>query len=106
MVADVIAEGSYGLLYKLAEILGSWDEPYIARVRPPNPYPIEYVRQARWHTVDEIRRLLEDAGFIIVKVAQTLTRHPRYSNESIEYPVDGYDRGGDYVAFKGWKPGP
>lgn len=103
VVADVIAEGSYGLLYKLAELLGSWDDPYIARVRPPNPYPIDYVRQARWHTVDEIRRLLEGAGFVIVKVAQTLTRHPRYSNESVEYPIDGYDRG-DYVAFKGWKP--
>ncbi len=103
VVADVVAEGSYGLLYKLAELLGSWDDPYIARVRPPNPYPIEYVRQARWHTVDEVRKLLEDAGFVIVKVAQTLTRHPKYSNESVEYPTDGYDRG-DYVAFKGWKP--
>ncbi|MCG2881316.1 MAG: methyltransferase domain-containing protein [Vulcanisaeta sp.] len=104
VVADVIAEGSYGLLYKLAEILGSWDDPYIVRVKPPNPYPIEYVRQARWHTVDEIMRLLRDAGFVIVKVARTLTRHPKYSNESVEYPIGGFDRG-DYVGFKGWKPG-
>ncbi len=103
IVADVIAEGSYGLLYKLAEALGSWDNPYIARVKPPNPYPIEHVRQARWHTVEEIMNLLKNAGFVIVKVAQTLTKHPRYSNEAIEYPIDGYDRG-DYVAFKGWKP--
>ncbi|GAB6947659.1 class I SAM-dependent methyltransferase [Vulcanisaeta sp. JCM 16161] len=103
VVADVIAEGSYGLLYKLAESLGGWDNTYIARVKPPNPYPIEYVRQARWHTVEEIMNLLRNAGFVIVKVAQTLTRHPKYSNEAIEYPIDGYDRG-DYVAFKGWKP--
>lgn len=103
VVADVVAEGSYGILYKLAEVLGSWDDPYIARIRPLNPYPIDYVRQARWHTVDEIMKLLKDAGFVIVKVAQTLTRHPRYSNESVEYPSDGFDKG-DYVAFKGWKP--
>ncbi|BDC17526.1 class I SAM-dependent methyltransferase [Acidianus sp. HS-5] len=103
IVADVIAEGSYGLLYKIAELLGSWEDNYIARVRPQNPYNIEYVKQAKWHTVEEIRKLLEDAGFVVVKIAQTLTRHPKYSNESVEYPTDGYDRG-DYVAFKGWKP--
>jgi ubiquinone/menaquinone biosynthesis C-methylase UbiE len=103
IVADVIAEGSYGLLYKLAETLGGWDNPYIARVKPPSPYSIEYVRQAKWHSVEEIMNLLRNVGFVIVKVAQTLTKHPKYSNNEIEYPVDGYDRG-DYVAFKGWKP--
>jgi len=103
VVADVIAEGSCGLLYKLAEALGSWDDKYIARVRPPSPYPLEYVRQARWHTVDEITGLLRGAGLVVVKVAQTPTRHPRYSNEAVEYPTDGFDRG-DYVGFKAWKP--
>lgn len=103
IVADVIAEGAYGILYKLAELLGSWNDPYISRVKPPNPYPIEYIKQARWHTVDELMSLINNAGFIIVKIMQTLTKHPKYSNNSIEYPIDGYDRG-DYVAIKAWKP--
>ncbi len=100
IVADVVAEGSYGLLYRLASIVG-WEE--LRGLSPRNPYPIEMVRAARWHTSEEIESLLREAGFVDLEFAQTLTRHPRYSDDSPEDPLPGRDRG-DYVAVKGVRP--
>ncbi|MGC8613611.1 MAG: class I SAM-dependent methyltransferase [Conexivisphaera sp.] len=97
VVADVAAEGSYGLLYRLAAIVG-WEE--LRDLSPANPYPIEMVSSARWHTSEEIGALLRGAGFTDLEFAQTLTRHPRYSDEAPEDPVPGHDRG-DYVAVRG-----
>jgi len=97
IVADVVAEGSYGLLYELASLRG-W-EP-LRRVSPPDPYPLEFLRSARWRTVEELTGLLTGAGFSDLEYAQTLTRHPRYSNAAPEDPIPGYDRG-DYVAIRG-----
>jgi hypothetical protein len=34
---------------------------------------------------------------------QTLTRHPKYSNDSVEEPIKGYDKG-DYIVVRGRKP--
>jgi len=34
---------------------------------------------------------------------QTLTRHPKYSNDEIEQPQPGFDRG-DYIVVQGVKP--
>ena len=42
-------------------------------------------------------------GFENFEFLQTLTRHPKYSNDSPEEPVEGYDRG-DYVAIRARKP--
>jgi hypothetical protein len=46
---------------------------------------------------------LRDAGFEKMEFVQTLTRHPKYSNDEIEEPMEGYDRG-DYIVIRGRKP--
>ncbi|MEB2836188.1 MAG: methyltransferase domain-containing protein [Desulfurococcales archaeon] len=102
IVAWVAGEGSYGILYQLAGTLGSW-EP-LRRIAPEHPYPIEFIREAkRWPTADEVKELVESVGFTRVEFAQTLTMHPRYSNNYVEDPIEGFDRG-DYVALRAVKP--
>jgi SAM-dependent methyltransferase len=102
VAADVPAESSYGLLYRLAGIRGTWDHPNIEGSAPENPYPVEFTLQANWRTTEEKVELLRKAGFTEFAFAQTLTRHPKYSNDSVEEPVEGYDRG-DYVAIRARK---
>jgi SAM-dependent methyltransferase len=103
LIADVPAESSYGLLYQLATVKGSWDDPYLSSLAPPHPYPIEFAAAARWRTTAEKIGLLTAVGFVNLQYAQTLTVHPRFSNDGVEQPVEGYDRG-DYVAIRGRKP--
>jgi SAM-dependent methyltransferase len=100
VVADVPKESGYGLLYRLAAELGSWDHPSLVGARPADPYPIEFVAAARWRTTAEKVALLEMVGFSDLTFAQTLTRHPAYSNDGAEEPEEGYDRG-DYVGIRG-----
>lgn len=102
VVIDVPKESSYGLLYNLAKALGTWDHPLLAGCVPPDPYPIEFVDVAAWRTTAEKIALLTETGFVRLEAAQTLTRHPLCSNEAVEEPVEGYDRG-DYVALCGYK---
>lgn len=102
ILIDVPKESSYGTLYNLAKAVGSWDHPLLEGVYPPNPYPIELVKQARWRTTDEKIRLLEQAGFADLEFAQTLTSHPLYSDRQREAPCQGYDKG-DYVAITAYK---
>ncbi|MFH1755461.1 MAG: methyltransferase domain-containing protein [Candidatus Latescibacterota bacterium] len=102
VVADVPAESSYGLLYRLAGTAGSWDDPFLAKSAPPHPYPVEFTLAANWRTTEEKAGLLKAAGFSDMEYAQTLMRHPKYSNDSVEHPIEGYDRG-DYVAIRAWK---
>ena len=102
VVLDVPKESSYALLYNLAKILKKWDNPLLQGVRPENPYPIEFVTEANWRTTQEKIDLLKEVGFKDFKYAQTLTRHPLYSNREKEEPIEGYDRG-DYVAICGQK---
>ena len=45
---------------------------------------------------------LAAAGFGGLEYAQTLTRHPKFSNDVVERPVEGFDRG-DYVAIRATK---
>ena len=47
--------------------------------------------------------MLDAAGFRELEYLQTLTRHPKYSNDLVEEPVEGFDRG-DYVAIRAIKP--
>jgi ubiquinone/menaquinone biosynthesis C-methylase UbiE len=103
VVADVPAESSYGLLYRLAALVGSWDDESLKVLAPAHPYPIEFASAARWRPTEEKIRLLEVAGFTDLEFAQTLTRHPKFSNDEPEPPVEGYDRG-DYVAIRARKP--
>ncbi len=98
IVIDVPKESSYGTLYNLALAVGSWDDPLLAGVAPKLPYPIELVKQAAWRTTAEKIALLEECAFTNLKYAQTLTRHPLYSDIAAEEPIEGYDKG-DYVAI-------
>ncbi len=95
---DIPKESSYALLYNLAKAVGTWEHPLLEAVHPDDPYPIEFVKIANWRTTAEKVEMLKKSGFSGFKYAQTLTRHPVYSNSAAEEPVDGYDRG-DYVAI-------
>lgn len=103
VVADVPAESSYGLLYRLASNVGSWEDPAIKAVAPAHPYPIEFAGAAKWRPTEVKARLLRAVGFREIEYAQTLTRHPKFSNDLVERPVEGFDRG-DYVAIRAKKP--
>nr|WP_320119902.1 methyltransferase domain-containing protein [uncultured Marinifilum sp.] len=98
VVIDVPKESSYGVLYNLAKALGTWDHELLGGVQPRNPYPIELVKLAKWRTTAEKIEMIENAKFSDLQFAQTLTKHPLYSNSLAEEPVEGYDCG-DYVAI-------
>lgn len=103
IVVDVPKESSYAMLYNLAAKVKTWENALFAGVAPRHPYPIEFVMAAHWRTTPEKMTLLKEVGFTKLECSQTLTRHPVYSNEKKEEPVEGYDRG-DYVAIRGYKP--
>ncbi len=102
ILIDIPKESSYGMLYNLAKATGTWSHELLRGVYPRNPYPIELVCQSNWRTTAEKIFLLENAGFSNLEFAQTLTRHPIYSNNAVEEPIAGYDSG-DYVAICGYK---
>ncbi len=102
VIGDVPASSSYGLLYRMAAIVGTWDDPFLRRVAPDDPYPVEFLRAANWRTTRELADALTAAGFGELEYAQTLTTHARFSNARVEEPVDGFERGG-YVAVRARK---
>lgn len=103
VLIDVPKESSYGILYNLAKALGTWNHPLLEGAYPANPYPIEFVNAANWRTTAEKIQMLQDAGFVNLEFAQTLTSHPVNSNDVEEQPVEGYGKG-DYVAITAYKP--
>ncbi|MCD6180775.1 MAG: class I SAM-dependent methyltransferase [Candidatus Cloacimonetes bacterium] len=102
VVLDVPKESSYALLYNLAKEVGTWDHSYFVGAKPPNAYPIEFVQESNWRSTPEKVELLARAGFTKFSFAQTLTKHPAYSDRMMEQPIPGYDSG-DYVAICGVK---
>jgi SAM-dependent methyltransferase len=102
VVIDVPKESSYALLYNLAKAVGTWDHPLLKDVHPQDPYPIEFVKIANWRTTAEKTQMLQKSGFKDLKYAQTLTKHPIYSDTKAEEPLEGFDRG-DYVAICAFK---
>jgi SAM-dependent methyltransferase len=98
VMIDVPKESSYALMYNLAKAVDTWNHPLLEGVHPRNPYPIEFVKIANWRTTDEKVTLLKEAGFQDFEFAQTLTKHPLYSNNKAEQPIEGCDCG-DYVAI-------
>lgn len=98
VVIDIPKESSYGLLYSLAKVLGTWEHDLLKDVQPPDPYPIEFVQLAHWRTTNEKVDMLKKAGFVDFDFAQTLVTHPVFSDQALYEPVKGYDRG-DYVAI-------
>lgn len=102
VLIDVPKESGYGIMYNLAKALGTWDDPLLAGVFPPDPYPIELCKAANWRTTAEKTELMLEAGFRDLESFQTLTTHPLVSNNRAEEPQPGSDRG-DYVAVIGYK---
>jgi SAM-dependent methyltransferase len=98
VMADVPKESAYALLYNLGVQLGDWDHPLVKDVRPAVPYPLELAGGANWRTTAEKLAVLQGAGFRVVDSWQTLCRHPVFTNDGVEEPLPGYDRGG-YVAL-------
>jgi ubiquinone/menaquinone biosynthesis C-methylase UbiE len=103
VVADVPAESSYGLLYRLAAHVGTWDDASLRAIAPAHPYPVQFAATARWRTTEQKVELLASVGFAEFETAQTLTVHPKYSEDAVEQPCAGHDRG-DYVAIRAKKP--
>jgi ubiquinone/menaquinone biosynthesis C-methylase UbiE len=99
VIGDVPASSSYGMLYQLAGLVGTWDDPRLRKIAPRDPYPLEFVRDAHWRTTEEISEILRAVGFRDLAYAQTLTTHARFSNDAVEEPSEGFDRGG-YVAVR------
>ncbi|MGE5248236.1 MAG: class I SAM-dependent methyltransferase [Verrucomicrobiota bacterium] len=99
IVSFLPREGSYAMLYELADRKGSYDP----ETAPAHPYPIPFLEGVHWCSTSEIARLLQAAGFVDLEYVQTLTRHPRYTNDSVEKPREGFDRG-DYVVVRARKP--
>ncbi|MCF0177130.1 MAG: class I SAM-dependent methyltransferase [Bacteroidales bacterium] len=97
VVIDVPKESAYAMLYNLAMTLGRWDHPLLEGIKPPLPYPIEFVAMANWRTTAEKVEKLKAAGYGSFSFAQTLTAVPLHSNDAVEQPLDGADRG-SYVA--------
>lgn len=102
VVIDVPKESAYAILYNLAKTVGSWDDPMLQGITPPNPYPIEFVAMANWRTTADKSECLTNAGFGDFNYFQTLTSLPFYSNNQEEEPSEGYDKG-SYVAICGVK---
>jgi len=99
VVSFLPREGSYTMLYDLARVHG-WFDPDRA---PENPYPLKFIKGAKWISIEKVKNLLHEAGFVNFEYIQTLTKHPRYTNEDIEKPAGGYKKG-DFVVIRARKP--
>jgi len=99
VVSFLAREGSYAMLYDLAYLRGEHDP----EAAPEHPYPIKFMEGVHWCSTSEVTALLKDAGFVDLKYVQTLTRHPKYTNDKVEEPTEGYDKG-DYIVIQGTKP--
>jgi SAM-dependent methyltransferase len=103
VVADVPASSGFGVLYRLAALVGSWSDPRLASVAPPHPYPVEFLGAANWRTTEEVADAIRSAGFEDLEFFQTLTTHPRFADADVEDPSPGYRRG-SYVAIRAVRP--
>ncbi|MGC9308396.1 MAG: bifunctional hydroxymethylpyrimidine kinase/phosphomethylpyrimidine kinase [Thermoplasmatota archaeon] len=99
VVSFLAREGSYALLYESAYLRGHHDPA----ISPRHPYPLPFIRGARWLTVADATSLLRTAGFTALRFVQTLRRHPKYTDEQVEKPIEGYKEG-DFIVVRGRKP--
>lgn len=102
VVADVPASSGYGMLYQLAAKVGTWNDARLQKIAPATPYPVEFLGAAQWRSTEEVTQALRAAGFAVLDYHQTLTTHPRFSNETVENPLPGFERG-SYVCVRGRK---
>lgn len=99
VVSFLPREGSYTMLYDLARFSREFDPDR----SPKDPYPLKFIRGASWLSIERVKGMIERAGFVDLEYAQTLIKHPRYSNEEVEKPAEGYKKG-DFVVIKARKP--
>ena len=99
VVSFLAREGSYAMMYDLAYLRGEHDP----ETAPKYPYPIKFIKETHWLSTGEINNLLEGAGFVDLKYVQTFTKHPKYTNDEVEEPIEGYEKG-DYIVVQGRKP--
>lgn len=98
VISFLAGEGSYAMLYELAHLRGRHDP----EISPPHPYPLPFIKGTKWLATDQVTSLLQNAGFTDLRYVQTLRRHPKYSNEKVESPVEGYKEG-DFIVVQGKK---
>ncbi|MEA3475793.1 MAG: bifunctional hydroxymethylpyrimidine kinase/phosphomethylpyrimidine kinase [Candidatus Cloacimonadota bacterium] len=98
VVSFLAREGSYAMMYDLAYLRGKHD-PATA---PKAPYPVKFIKDTYWRSTKEVSNLLKKAGFVDLKYVQTFTKHPKYTNDMIEEPIEGYQKG-DYIVIQGRK---
>lgn len=99
ILLDVPVESAYGILYKFAAHVGSYDKKLFEQIAPSCPYPIELASSAIFHSPLEKETILRDElGMTNIRYFQTLIAQPIYTNDFVEEPIEGYDKGG-YVAL-------
>jgi len=98
IISILPAESSFAMLYRLASIEGY----YLNKISPRYPYPMDFLEGTDWISTEELINIMKETGFKDLKFMQTLTKHPRYSDQEIEEPLEGYKKG-DYVVIKGVK---
>jgi len=99
VVSFLAREGSYAMMYDLAYLRGKHDP----EISPRHPYSIKFIKEANWCSMSKVTTWLKKAGFVDLEYIQTLTNHPKYTNDGIEKPTEGYKKG-DYIVVKGRKP--
>jgi hydroxymethylpyrimidine/phosphomethylpyrimidine kinase len=98
VVSFLAREGSYAMMYDLAYLRGKHDP----ETAPKYPYPVKFIKDTYWHSAKEVSNLLKKAGFVDLKYVQTFSKHPKYTNDKIEEPIEGYQKG-DYIVIQGRK---
>jgi hydroxymethylpyrimidine/phosphomethylpyrimidine kinase len=98
IVSILPRESSFPLLYDLSYLKGEFDKD----ISPEYPYPLEFLKDTKWASVEEVTNLMKECGLKNIEYIQTLTMHPKYSNIIEEEPKPGYTHG-DYVVIKGVK---
>jgi hydroxymethylpyrimidine/phosphomethylpyrimidine kinase len=98
VVSFLAREGSYAMMYNLAYLR----EKHDPETTPKYPYPVKFIKDTHWRSTKEVSNLLKKAGFVDLKYVQTFTKHPKYTNDKIEEPIEGYQKG-DYIVIQGRK---
>ena len=99
ILLDVPVESAYGILYSFAKYADGYDEKLLSRIKPALPYPIELVKSGIFHSpIEKLSIVKDELKMKNICFMQTLVAHPIYTNDSVEEPIEGYDKGG-YVAL-------
>ena len=101
-ILDVPKESALGIMFKLAQDMGGWDNPYFNDIEPRHPYTFEKLKHINFTTTVEKVEILKNIGFKEFSFAQTLTTHPIFFDDKQEEPIEGYSQG-NFVAINAVK---